>query len=171
MTHFKVIIRDFKLNSQVTSKSMKLYGFVYFFLSFLYFSVTISFAASTRNPYLLAWKLDFSHYDSREEHSLFIAYIANSARRPTVINPNPFNMQISTPPTARGLHICFPFFHHERVSIADVIHTRSGQLREWCHSLRRIRYYLYFPLCRFFSTLHSHIIFMYICTAAKYVQR
>lgn len=88
---------------------------------------------------------------TRGERSLFIAYIAST--RPTVINPNPFNMQIPAPPTARGLLSCFLFsfsvffsssffFHHERVSIANVIRTATDDDRASSAILRRIRYYL-----------------------------
>lgn len=64
----------------------------------------------------------------RARNVLYLSYILlTPLERPTVINPNPFNMQISAPPTAWGLHtrFLFFFFHHERVSIADVIHTAA----------------------------------------------
>lgn len=144
--------------ARIDQSSLGNYDFTIFFIFFLPFpllSFTLLFwharnlrtVRSRENSTGLSRLYRFT----RGERSLFIAYIAST--RPTVINPNPFNMQIPAPPTARGLLSCFLFFffclfsfsfffHHERVSIANVIRTATDDDRASSAILRRIRYYL-----------------------------
>lgn len=143
--------------------------------SFLYFSATLlSRGLTCAKSMFTRAKTGLCARSIRARNVLYLSYILlTPLERPTVINPNPFNMQISAPPTAWGLHTRFLFFFFPpRTSFNRRCNSYRGRrLRERCHSLCRIRYYLYFPLCRFFSALRSHIMFMYICTVAKYVQR
>lgn len=72
--------------------------------------MTFSFVINTHEIHICSRENSTLRTTIHAKHIIYLSHIlANSARK-TVINPNPFNMQISTPPTARGLHICFILF-------------------------------------------------------------
>lgn len=97
-------------------------------------------------------------------HTLLCIARKKEKERDCVINPNPFNMQISPPPTQPEVCTYFLFFfshQYERVSIADVIHTAATArvtpfLVEYviififplCSSSRAVMYYIYLHSCK-----------------------